>query len=254
MRRGHGALLLAGVAAIAVVFAMTRKGASSAPPGRYVIPGDGTVYDTKTKLTWQQATLPVQTQSVAIAECPSVGLPGSGWRLPTIKELHTLMDFSAAALPLHRSDGLPGDPNRQPVGLLELQRSGREPRRVAGDGLDRVLLQPGDDVQPDERQRLRTLRPLADIGAVTDQLRLRGSREAAKPDHSFAPFVTSIPVRYFRLSSLAVARKTATVLVVPISSKIVLNVRRGLPRYPSHPLPPGQAAGNKLSSPPKMLP
>ena len=110
MRRGRGALLLAGVAAIAVVFAMTRKGASSAPPGRYVIPGDGTVYDTKTKLTWQQATLPVQTQSVAIAECPSVGLPGSGWRLPTIKELHTLMDFSAAAPPYIDQTAFPGTP------------------------------------------------------------------------------------------------------------------------------------------------
>jgi hypothetical protein len=77
MIRGRGALLLACVAAIAVVLAVSRKGISSAPPGRYTIPGDGTVYDTQTKLTWQQATLPVQTQSVAIASCPSVDLPGS---------------------------------------------------------------------------------------------------------------------------------------------------------------------------------
>ena len=110
MRRGRGALLLAGVAAIAVGFAMTRKGASSAPPGRYVVPGDGTVYDTKTKLTWQQATGPVQTQSVAIAACRSVGLPGSGWRLPTIKELHTLIDFSAATPPYIDQTAFPGTP------------------------------------------------------------------------------------------------------------------------------------------------
>lgn len=99
MTRGRGALLLGCVAALAVVFAVSRKGISSAPPGRYTIPGDGTVYDNQTKLTWQQATQGVQTQSVAIGSCRSVNLPGSGWRLPTIKELHTLIDFSAAAPP-----------------------------------------------------------------------------------------------------------------------------------------------------------
>lgn len=111
MIRGRIALLLGCAAMIAVVFAASRRGISSAPPGRYTIPGDGTVYDNKTKLTWQQATQPVQTQSVAIASCRSVSLPGSGWRLPTIKELHTLIDFSASAPPYIDQTAFPGTPS-----------------------------------------------------------------------------------------------------------------------------------------------
>ena len=66
-----------------------RRVAADAPMGRYTLTNDkmltGTVYDNKTKLTWQQA-VPSTTYnwSAAMSYCTgNVGaLPGSGWRLP----------------------------------------------------------------------------------------------------------------------------------------------------------------------------
>jgi glucose dehydrogenase len=69
---------------------------ANAPAGRYVVTNggtvNGTVYDTKTKLTWQQ-TVPSTTYAWADAKtyCTSMG---SGWRLPTIKEVQTIVDVS----------------------------------------------------------------------------------------------------------------------------------------------------------------
>ncbi len=70
----------------------------NAPAGRYTITA-GTVYDTRTKLTWQQA-VPSTTYSWADAKsyCTSAALAaslgGTGWRLPTVRELSTLFDAS----------------------------------------------------------------------------------------------------------------------------------------------------------------
>jgi hypothetical protein len=87
-----GARLL-GVVAVVV---LTTSADASAPTGRYVTAG-GTVYDTKTKLTWQQ-TVSSKTYTWVDAKtyCVDVGasLGGTGWRLPTIKELQTIVDES----------------------------------------------------------------------------------------------------------------------------------------------------------------
>jgi formylglycine-generating enzyme required for sulfatase activity len=88
----HVARFLAAVAVIVV--ALTASADANAPAGRYTTSG-GTVYDTKTKLTWQQA-VPAGTYTWAGAQayCAGLSLNGTGWRLPTCKELQTIVDDS----------------------------------------------------------------------------------------------------------------------------------------------------------------
>lgn len=86
-------------AAMIVTFALGMAAKASAPAGRYSING-GTVYDTKTLLTWQQtASTTTYTWTNAKNLCASVGsvLGGANWRLPTIKELQTLVDYANSA-------------------------------------------------------------------------------------------------------------------------------------------------------------
>ncbi len=69
---------------------------ANAPAGRYTI-SNGTVYDTKTKLTWQQTLPPPSmdfTWPAASNYCSGLSLNGAGWRLPTVKELASILDFS----------------------------------------------------------------------------------------------------------------------------------------------------------------
>jgi Protein of unknown function (DUF1566) len=84
--------LLGAFAVVAVV--LTASAEASAPAGRYTTTG-GTVFDTKTKLTWQQ-TAPAATYAWAPAKtyCKTLSLAGTGWRLPTRKELQTIVDYS----------------------------------------------------------------------------------------------------------------------------------------------------------------
>ncbi len=71
---------------------------AAAPPGQYSIPGDGTVHDTKTGLVWQQAVAPgTYTWSQAGSYCGGLTLAGTGWRLPSVKELMTLVDFTVTS-------------------------------------------------------------------------------------------------------------------------------------------------------------
>ena len=65
--------------------------AADAPPGRFSVTAN--VYDTKTKLTWQH---PLDANSLPLADAASycAGLPGGAWRLPSVKELQTIVDDS----------------------------------------------------------------------------------------------------------------------------------------------------------------
>jgi hypothetical protein len=81
---------------VIVVLALPWAAGADAPAGRYTVTS-GAVYDSKTKLTWQQ-TVPATTYSWAAAKtyCADVGatLGGTGWRLPTRNELLTIVDYS----------------------------------------------------------------------------------------------------------------------------------------------------------------
>ena len=77
---------------------------------RYTTAG-GTVYDTKTKLTWQQAiSSSTYTWADAQTYCAgvSMSLGGTGWRLPTLVELKTIVR-QFAGQPIDRFGSLPLD-------------------------------------------------------------------------------------------------------------------------------------------------
>lgn len=67
---------------------------ANAPARRYTVSG-GVVSDTRTKLSWRQ-TPPAGTYSWLDGRNYCTGL-GTGWRLPTFKELTTIVDFGKTA-------------------------------------------------------------------------------------------------------------------------------------------------------------
>ena len=67
---------------------------ASAPAGRYTV-SNGVVYDTRTRLYWQQ-TPSTSTYVWSDGSNYCKGL-GAGWRLPGFKELLTIVDFSRTA-------------------------------------------------------------------------------------------------------------------------------------------------------------
>lgn len=91
---------LAGAAALSLLLA-SAPAPAAAPAGRYTASG-GVVKDNKTGLSWQQAAAPMTySLASAITYCSGnvAALPGTGWRLPAIKELQTLVDDSVATGP-----------------------------------------------------------------------------------------------------------------------------------------------------------
>jgi hypothetical protein len=71
------------------VLLVTVPALASAPAGRFTASA-GVVHDSKTGLNWQQAvSTTLYTYASALTYCSGnvAALPGSGWRLPAIKEL-----------------------------------------------------------------------------------------------------------------------------------------------------------------------
>ena len=83
---------------------------ADAPPQHYTV-RDGTVRDNNTELTWQQTSDAAQRSwSDAAAYCTQLKLAGGGWRLPTLKELLTIVDPARTTAPVIDSKVFPGTP------------------------------------------------------------------------------------------------------------------------------------------------
>jgi hypothetical protein len=75
---------------------------------RFAYPATGTVLDAKTNLTWQQtAATAVMVEPDAEAYCSALNLSGGGWRLPSARELLTLVNYAASS-PLLDQTAFPG--------------------------------------------------------------------------------------------------------------------------------------------------
>jgi hypothetical protein len=117
LQHSRRAAIAAGIAVVAVLTA-PRDIQAKAPAGRYTFPASGVVYDTATKLTWQQAPLSGDTfsQTDAVNTCRSLTFNNEqGWRLPTVKELETLIDFSQPGSPSTAMIDPTAFPNTPPV-------------------------------------------------------------------------------------------------------------------------------------------
>lgn len=104
---------LAFLTTVALVLA-ARTSDANAPAGHYKIgkgAAAGTVYDTKSKLTWQQTVAAATyTWTGAQTYCAALSLNGTGWRVPKEKELFSLLDRSQVTAPLIDSTAFPGTP------------------------------------------------------------------------------------------------------------------------------------------------
>jgi Protein of unknown function (DUF1566) len=106
---------------VIIVVALPRSVDAAAPAGHYVVSAgsgtdNGTVYDTKSKLTWQQTvSSTTYTWAAAKTYCAGVGtsLGGTGWRLPTMKELYSLVDSQSTTSPTIDSTAFPLTPSSE---------------------------------------------------------------------------------------------------------------------------------------------
>ncbi len=83
------------LSAFAVVLATSlcavRHGEATAPPGRWT-PLNGTVFDNETHLTWLAASGGQMHWNAASTYCATLNMKGTGWRLPSAKELQSIID------------------------------------------------------------------------------------------------------------------------------------------------------------------
>jgi len=99
-----------------VLLGMGASAGANAPAGHFNYSANSiTVLDTKTGLTWQRGVSGTKyTSADAVTYCHDADLAatlgGSGWRLPTLNELFTLVDFARSSGPFIDSDAFPNTP------------------------------------------------------------------------------------------------------------------------------------------------
>jgi hypothetical protein len=92
-----GALLLVGA-----VLLQHQSSSASAPAGRYAV-ASGIVTDKQTGLAWQQVHDPnTKSFGISTTHCANLNLNGKGWRVPSMKELMTLVDDAVKAPAIDR--------------------------------------------------------------------------------------------------------------------------------------------------------
>ncbi|WP_167881237.1 DUF1566 domain-containing protein [Leptospira gomenensis] len=94
-----------------MVFTLISFGSASATGGPYVDDGDGTVRDTLNGIVWQKCSFgqnPLDCSGVttimdwdsALFSCRNLNLAGRTWRVPNVKELMSLIDYSRTSFPI----------------------------------------------------------------------------------------------------------------------------------------------------------
>jgi Protein of unknown function (DUF1566) len=88
--------------ALAIILYVLPENAEASPCHYIVGEGAaaGTVYDTGSKLTWQRDAPPtLYDMKTAHLYCSTLDLDGTGWRVPTAKEMYSLVSFTALKAP-----------------------------------------------------------------------------------------------------------------------------------------------------------
>jgi hypothetical protein len=154
-------LLAAGAGALAAAL-VAHQSFASAPTGHFVVGSGalaGTVYDTKTKLTWQQVAPPpgypwgaASTSGTAQNYCSALSLAGGGWRMPTVLELQSLVDYSLPAGPYIDSSIFP---NTTRIAFWSASASVSDTTRAFYVGFDYAYVSTGPKTDPNDVRCVR---------------------------------------------------------------------------------------------------
>ncbi len=112
MRSSEGIASFFQVLTLALIGSMVgalKFASADVPPGHYM-KSALVVHDVKTNLFWSPASTSRFTYAEANGYCASLTLEGAGWRLPSVKELMTIVDLERDSPPMIDPGGFPETP------------------------------------------------------------------------------------------------------------------------------------------------